>query len=439
MMYWRDGCEFVNHPISGNLAVDGGAPVIARQFAVRNTMGPEEEQAAVEVIRSGVLSRFQGSAGDDFLGGPQVRAFEEEWADYFGVRYAISVNSWTSGLISIVGALGVEPGDEVLVTPWTMSASATAILQWNAIPVFVDIDRASFCLDPSLLEQHITPRTRAIMSVDIFGQSASMEAINTIAAKHNLSVISDCAQAPGAWRNGRRAGTLGTIGGYSLNYHKHVHTGEGGMIVTDDPDLALRAQLIRNHGEAVVDAMGVTAINNIVGFNFRLGEIEAAIGRCQLRRLESQTSRRTELAEMINEGLGDLMGLQTPQVTPGNDHVYYMYGLQVDPEALGVTRDWLYRALTAEGVQGLARQYTNIHRLPMYTQRTAFGSKGFPWTLQKSDAPASYGLGACPVAEDLQERTYLGLELCSFAYTDDDITDTVNAFRKVWLHIGATN
>jgi len=158
-----------------------------------------------------------------------------------------------------------------------------------------------------------------------------------------------------------------------------------------------------------------------------------------LRRLESQTSRRTELAEMLNEGLGDLMGLQTPQVTPGNDHVFYVYGLQVDPEALGVSRDWIYQALTAEGVQGLARQYTNIHRLPMYTQRTAFGSEGFPWTLQKSDASASYGLGACPVAEDLQERTYLGIELCSFAYTDEDITDTVNAFRKVWSHIGVTS
>jgi dTDP-4-amino-4,6-dideoxygalactose transaminase len=434
-----DGCDFMNQLGKGDLAVNGGVPVISREFVVRNTMGPEEEQAAVEVIRSGVLSRFQGSAGDDFLGGPQVRAFEEEWADYFGVHHAISVNSWTSGLIAIVGALEIEPGDEVLVTPWTMSASATAIMQWNAIPIFVDIDRASFCLDPSLLEQHITPQTRAIMSVDIFGQSASMEAINAIAAKHGLSVISDCAQAPGAWRNGRRAGTLGTIGGYSLNRHKHVHTGEGGMIVTDDPDLALRTQLIRNHGEAVVDAMGITAITNILGFNFRLGEIEAAIGRCQLRRLESQTSRRTELAEMLNEGLGELMGLKTPQVTPGNDHVYYMYGLQVDPEALGVTRDWIYRALTAEGVQGLGQQYTNIHRLPMYTQRTAFGSKGFPWSLQDPDAPNSYGLGACPVAEDLQERTYLGLELCSFAYTDTDITDTVNAFKKVWSYIGAAN
>ena len=439
MMFWRGGCEYVNHQISGDLAIDGGVPVISREFAVRNTMGPEEEQAAIEVIRSGVLSRFQGSAGDDFLGGPQVRAFEEEWADYFGVRYAISVNSWTSGLIAIVGALEVEPGDEVLVTPWTMSASATAIIQWNAIPVFVDIDRASFCLDPSLLEQHITPQTKAIMSVDIFGQSASMEAINSIAAKHGLSVISDCAQAPGAWRNGRRAGTLGTIGGYSLNYHKHVHTGEGGMIVTDDPDLALRTQLIRNHGEAVVDAMGITAINNIVGFNFRLGEIEAAIGRCQLRRLESQTSRRTELAEVLNEGLGDLLGLTTPHVTDGNDHVFYMYGLQVDPEELGVSREWIYRALIAEGVQGIGQQYTNIHRLPMYTRRTAFGTNGFPWSLQNLDAPDSYGLGACPVAEDLQERTYLGLELCSFAYTDRDIMDTVSAFKKVWSHIEAAN
>lgn len=421
------------------LAVDGGTPVITREFAVRNCMGPEEEKAAVDVIRSGVLSRFQGSAGEDFLGGPQVRAFEEEWAEYFGTRHAISVNSWTSGLIAAVGALGIEPGDEVLVTPWTMSASATAILQWNALPVFVDIDRTSFCIDPTLLEEYITSRTRAIMSVDIFGQSADVEQINAVAAKHGLAVISDCAQAPGAWRNGRRAGTLTTIGGYSLNYHKHVHTGEGGMIVTDDADLALRTQLIRNHGEAVVGNMGVSNIANTVGFNFRLGEIEAAIGRCQLRRLSGQTARRAELAALLNDGLAELGGLQTPVVSEGNDHVYYIYGLQVDPKMIGRSRDWLYEALVAEGVQGVARHYTNIHRLPIYTERTAFGNKGFPWTLQNSGKPIEYGLGTCPVAEDLQERTFLGIELCSFEYTDQDIADVITAFRKVWSHAGSSS
>lgn len=434
-----DGCDAMTQTANEELAVEGGSPVIAREFAVRNCMGPEEEQAAVEVIRSGVLSRFQGSAGEDFLGGPQVRAFEEEWAEYFGVLHAISVNSWTSGLIAAVGALGIEPGDEILVTPWTMSASATAILQWNALPVFVDIDRASFCIDPSLLEQYITPRTRAIMSVDIFGQSADVEAINAVAARHGLSVISDCAQAPGAWRNGRRAGAQTTIGGYSLNYHKHVHTGEGGMIVTDDADLALRTQLIRNHGEAVVGAMGVSDITNTLGYNFRLGEIEAAIGRCQLRRLGGQTARRAELAAMLNVGLAELEGLQTPVVSAGNDHVYYIYGLQVDPEAVGRPRDWLFDALTAEGVQGLARHYTNIHRLPVYTERKAFGAKGFPWTLQTSDKPIEYGLGTCPVAEDLQERTFLGIELCSFDYTDQDIADIIAAFRKVWAHTGTSS
>jgi perosamine synthetase len=436
MTFWMDGCDAMTQTANEELAVEGGLPVIAREFAVRNCMGPEEEQAAVEVIRSGVLSRFQGSAGEDFLGGPQVRAFEGEWAEYFGVRHAISVNSWTSGLIAAVGALGIEPGDEILVTPWTMSASATAILQWNALPVFVDIDRASFCIDPSLLEQYITPRTRAIMSVDIFGQSADVEAINAVAARHGLSVISDCAQAPGAWRHGRRAGAQTTIGGYSLNYHKHVHTGEGGMIVTDDADLALRTQLIRNHGEAVVGAIGVSDITNTLGYNFRLGEIEAAIGRCQLRRLGGQTARRAELAAMLNAGLAELEGLQTPVVSAGNDHVYYIYGLQVDPEVVVRSRDWLFEALTAEGVQGLARHYTNVHRLPVYTQRKAFGRNSFPWTLQTSDKPIEYGLGTCPVAEDLQEHTFLGIELCSFEYTDQDIADIIRAFRKVWAHTG---
>src|SRR2546422_46330 len=149
--------------------------------------------------------------------------------------------------------------------------SATASLHWNAIPVFADIEPETFCLDPRLVEANIKPHTRAIMAVDIFGHSADMDALMAIARKHGLKVISDAAQAPGALYKGRYAGTRADVGCYSLNYHKHIHTGEGGILVTEDDDIAERLRLIRNHAEAVVGDKGVTDLRNMIGYNFRLG------------------------------------------------------------------------------------------------------------------------------------------------------------------------
>ena len=309
------------------LALLGGPKAIDREFERYQSIREEEVNAARDVVESGVLSQFLGCWDADFYGGPKVREFEAACRDFFGVKHAITVNSWTSGLIAAVGAIGVEPGDEVIVTPWTMCASATAILHWNAIPVFADIEPDTFCLDIKSVEANISPRTRAIMAVDIFGHSADMDAINELARKHVLKVICDTAQAPGALVNGKYAGTLADIGGYSLNYHKHIHTGEGGVLVTEDDELADRLMLIRNHAEAVVGDKGIENLNNMVGYNFRLGEIECAIGVEQLKKLKALVATRQRAAERLTEGLRDLPGLRTPVVRNGCTHVYYIYPL----------------------------------------------------------------------------------------------------------------
>ena len=416
------------------LALLDGPATITQPFNQYNPIGAEEVQAAKEVIESGVLSQFIGAWHPDFLGGPKVKEFEALCASYFRVKHAITVNSWTSGLIAAVGAIGIQPGDEVIVPPWTMCASATAILHWNAIPVFADIDPATFCLDPNSVEANITPYTKAIMAVDIFGQSADMDALMSIAKRHGLKVISDTAQAPGALYKGKFAGTLADVGGFSLNYHKHIHTGEGGILVTNDDTIAQRLQLIRNHAEAVVEGMGVSDLTNMVGYNFRLGEIECAMGISQLKKLQKFIERRNSVAISLNEKLVDLPGLRTPSLMADCSHVYYSYGLVLDTKLLGFKREVLVKALEAEGISGLSNGYQNVHLLPIFQKKVAYGSKGFPWSSDICQRDVSYAKGICPVAEKLHDETYLGFAMCLHDLSDADVDLIAQAFHKVWAH-----
>lgn len=414
------------------LAIHGGAKTINKPFKRYNSIGPEEVNAAKAVVESGILSQFLGCWDPDFYGGPKVQEFERAAEKFFGVKHAVTVNSWTSGLIAAVGAIGIEPGDEVIVSPWTMCASATAILHWNAIPVFADIEPNTFNLDPKSVKANITPYTKAIMAVDIFGQSCDIDAIMQIAEQHDLKVITDSAQAPGVYNNGRVTGTLAHVGGFSLNYHKHIHTGEGGILVTNDSDIFERLQLIRNHAEAVVAGKGVTNLVNMVGHNFRLGEIESAIGIEQLKKLEGFVKSRQRAAERLTNGLKGLLGLRTPVLRPNNTHAYYMYPMVLDLELLGTTREKIHAALEAEGVTGLASGYVNVHLLPMYQKKIAYGSHGFPWSSDICKRDVQYTKGICPVAEKLHDQTYLGYEMCLNELDDSDVDLIIAAFKKVW-------
>ncbi len=417
------------------LALLGGAASFTRPLIPYNPYGEEEVQAAAEVIRSGCLSNFIGAWGEGFLGGPQVRAFEAEWAQFFGVKHAISVNSLTSGLICAVGALDIEPGDEIIVSPWTMSASATCILVWNAIPVFADINPDTFNLDFQSVVANITPRTRAIIVPSIFGYGADLEALCGLAKAQGIKIIEDAAQAPAVKYAGKWVGTWGDIGGFSLNYHKHIHTGEGGICVTNDDQLADRMRLIRNHAEAVVDKKGHEDIHNMIGFNFRLGEIEAALGRCQLTKLQAKVDQRFALGVALQARLAGLRGLFTTPIAPGNTHAFYVFGMRLDLGALGVSRDKIFAALIAEGVPALSKQYVNVHRYAMYRKKIAYGKEHFPWKNGLYESAVDYGKGICPVAEQLQDQTYLGLHLCQYDFQLADVEAIAEAFYKVWSQL----
>tara|TARA_B110000027_G_scaffold43891_1_gene48363 strand:- start:1395 stop:2675 length:1281 start_codon:yes stop_codon:yes gene_type:complete len=423
--------------INQKLALLGGPKVIKKVFKRYNSIGKEEIKAVNKVMKTGVLSDFIANRSEQFYGGKKVKEFERACEKYFKVKKAISVNSWTSGLIAAVGALDINPGDEIIVSPWTMCATATAIIHWNAIPVFADIEDKTFNLDPKEVEKKITKKTKAIMSVDIFGHPAPMNELKKIAKKYKLKIISDAAQSPAALYNNEYAGTMTDIGGISLNCHKHIQTGEGGMLFTNNIRLAKRMCLIRNHAEAIVETKKPKDLANMIGYNFRLGEIECAIGIEQLKKLKSIIYSRKQIAKKLDKEFKDLAGLRTPIVKKGCTHSYYVYPMVINTKMLGISKQKIYDALVAEGVQGLQIKFTNAHRLPMFVNKIAYGNKNFPWTYSKKSKKIKYGNGTCPVAEDLQDNTYMGFGMFFYEYTRSDINLIIKSFKKVWSNLNA--
>ncbi|OJI07392.1 DegT/DnrJ/EryC1/StrS aminotransferase [bacterium CG10_46_32] len=421
------------------LAIKGGAPVRTKLFPGYNTIGQEEKDAVNRVLDSGVLSRYVGAAGPDFNGGTEVQALEKEWAAHFGVKYAIAVNSCTTGLQAAVGACGIEPGDEVIVSPYTMSASAVAPLWYGAVPVFADIEDEYFCLDPKSVASKITERTKAIIVVDLFGQSYDRDAINAIAKKHNVLVIEDCAQAPGAAYKDQYAGTLGDVGVFSLNYHKHIHAGEGGIVVTNNDAIAERVRLIRNHAESVVAGKGITDIANMVGSNFRLTEIQAAIARVQLLSLQKLTEERIRNAGYLAETLGALPGIRAASVRTGATHVYYTQAFLYDEDKVGVPRDAFIAAVKAELPACELREHEGalistgyvkpLYMLPLFQKKIAIGKAGYPFS-----GSENYQKGLCPIAERMHEKELIIHELMRPGMHKGDMDDVVAAFKKVYDH-----
>ena len=400
--------------------------IINYNFKKFNSFNSKELKAANTVVKSGKLSEFLAG---ELEGGKQVQKFEKSIKKYFNIKYAITLNSWTSGLIAAVGALDIEPGDEIIVSPWTMCATATAIVHWNCIPVFVDIEADTFCIDPKKIEAKITVRTKAIIAVDIFGQSSDILKIKKIAKKYSLKVITDSAQSPGAKIKNFFVGTLGDIGGFSLNYHKHIHTGEGGIIVTNDAKLAKRVKLIRNHGEAYKNLLK-NERNNIIGHNFRLGEIESAIGIQQLKKLKEITNKKKNDAKILSNYLGNLPGLILPKIRKDCTHVYYVYPIIIDEKKIKIKRKKIVESLKREGMQGISEGYCLLNELPMFKHKIAYGKKGFPWNITKNNV--NYKENNLEIASKLHNKTFISFEICLFDLTKNDLKNIQNCFKKVW-------
>ncbi|MBU4198409.1 MAG: DegT/DnrJ/EryC1/StrS family aminotransferase [Kiritimatiellae bacterium] len=409
------------------LAIYGGEPAYGGTLHAYNSIGAEEIDAVARVMRSGCLSGYYGSWSNEFFGGPVVQAFEAAWVRRFNCRHAVAVNSNTSGLIAAMGAVGVSPGDEVIVPPMTMAATAMAPLIYGGIPVFVDMDPVTYCLAPDLVRKSITPKTRAILVVNLFGHIAHLEELRAIADEHGVFLIEDNAQAPLGTENGRYAGTIGHIGVFSLNYHKHIHTGEGGVCTTDNDDLALRMQLLRNHAESCVEGAGMANLVNMVGFNMRMTELCAAVGLEQLKKIDYHVGMREHIAQRLNEGLAGLVGITPPVQRDSTRPVYYMYQIRFDRDAVGVSREIFAKALAAEGFPTFLGYLKPLYMLPVFQKRVAIGREGWPFTLTER----VYRKGLCPVAERLHEKELVGFDNCCLKITDFDLDGLIAAFRKV--------
>lgn len=414
-----------------DLAILGGKPVREKEIPWVPTTGEEEIKAVNEVMKNGRLSLFLANSGDGFLGGPKVMEMECAFCKRFSSKYAIGVNSATTALQIAVAACGVGPGDEVLVSPYTMVASASAILLNGAIPIFVDIDEETYTMDPNQIEKWITPRTKAILTVNIFGLPSNLLKIKEIAQKYGLYVIEDNAQAPGATINGIEAGTIADIGVFSLNYHKVIQCGEGGILLTNNDELAYRCRLVRNHGEAILDEED-DLDTCIIGSNYRISELHAVIGTEQLKRLDNFLVKRRSLADQLSKGLKYFSGLKGVTVPEGYTHSYYVYPIQYNADVWGISRESFAAAMKAEGFT-LGEGYVKpIYLINLYKHKHLYNKNTtYPFSLIEHPTQ-HYELGLCPVVEKMHFEKLLIADVCRLPYDTDNVAEFLTAIEKVW-------
>jgi dTDP-4-amino-4,6-dideoxygalactose transaminase len=406
------------------LALFGGKKVRETPFPKHPIITNEEKNAVLEVLESGNLSTFIASPGEQFLGGKKIKEFERKFADYLGVKYAIAFNSATSALHAAVVAIGVNPGEEVIVPPYTFTSTATSVLMHNAIPVFSDVKNDIYCLDPNKLGNVVTPLTRAVIPVHLFGHPCDMDEIVRFANQNNLKIIEDCAQAPGAKYKERNVGTIGDCGIFSFQETKNMMTGEGGMLVTDDEDIAKVAQMVRNHGEVLLPVQKErTYRSEILGWGYRMTELEAAIGIVQLSKLDKMNEERINLCQYLTDKIKTLNGFEHTTYDFVK-HVYYVYSFSYDQNKVGISRDKFCEAVRAEGIPMFGGYVKPLYLNPLYMERRAFAFKNYSGNVK-------YEKGICPVTESLHEEKLIMTPVCRPPATLEDMDDIFEAITKV--------
>ncbi len=407
------------------LAVDGGAPVRTDPLpSVGNKsgrdVGDQEIANLAEVIEAGRLFRY---------GGEFVDRFETQFAGMLGMNHGIASTSGTSALHVAVGAVNPNPGEEIITAPITDMGSLIGILFQNAVPVFADLDPNTYTMMPESIEERITDRTKAIMVVHLFGQSADMDPVFDIARKHKLKVIEDCAQAYFAEYKGRLVGTMGDLGCFSLQQSKHMTTGDGGITVTNDDALAQRARLFSDKGwPREPGARGYM----FLGLNYRMNELTGAVACAQIGKVKSVVERRRKAADAITERIADVAGVNPPFVREGCRHSWWLYPITIDESILEATPQQFGTALTKEGVPaGVGYIGKPIYMAPVFQEAQTYGNSGCPFTCPHA-SPRQYKPDDCPNTLEILRRVItLG---CNEFFTEKDVDDIGRAVLKVARH-----
>lgn len=388
------------------LAINGGKPVRDEFLSYgRQWINDEDIENVVKTLKSDYLTT-----------GPKVREFEEKIADYVGAKYAVALANGTAALHAACFAADIQQGDEVITTPLTFAASANCILYQGGTPVFADIDPRTYNIDPDDIKNKITDRTKAIISVDFTGQAVNLDAIKKIADKHKLMIIEDAAHGIGTEYNGKKIGSIADMTEFSFHPVKHITTGEGGIVTTNNEQLYKKLSLFRTHGISKDKNHYINETHGpwyheqqFLGYNYRITDIQCALGISQLSRIDAFISRRRELVAKYNSYLSDVDGIITPFEEEYSNSSWHLYVIQLELEKFSVGRKEIFEALLAENIG------VNVHYIPVYYHPYYQG--------------LGYKKGLCPNAEKIYERL---ITLPLFPKMDDnDLKDVLKAVDKV--------
>lgn len=405
------------------LAIDGGRPVRTRPLPsvgdiTGRDLGEQEIANLTDVIRSGKLFRY---------GGKYVQQFENDFAKTVGVRHAVACTSGTAAVHTALGALNPDAGREVITAPITDMGTIAPILFQNCVPIFADLDPEYYTMLPESIESKITEKTAAIIVVHLFGHPCDMDAILEVAQKHNLPVIEDCCQAYLAEYKNRLVGTIGTLGAFSLQQSKHMTAGDGGIVVTDDDDLANRAALFSDKGWP---RTGEVRDYLFLGNNYRMNELTGAVAAAQIGKVETIVERRRKVAAQLTGLISEVPGVKPPSERPDCKHSWWLYPITIDEKRINVSPKEFARALAAEGISaGHGYIGKPIYMSPVFQERTTYGNSGCPFTCPLYGREIKYTAQDCPNAVEILRRIIT--IPCNEFFTDEDVRDIATAIAKV--------
>jgi len=401
------------------LAINGGPKVRTAPFEKKgNRYAFNELEQLKEALDQGTLFYWHGR---------KVRSMCERFAGMLGVRYAVAGSSCSAVIHAAVAALGIDPGDEVITSPITDAGTVIGVLYQHGIPVFADLDPDTYTMTADTIARKITPRTRGIIAVHLWGNPCPMDEILQLARARGLWVLEDCAQAIWARYKGKLVGTMGNAGAFSFNEFKHLACGDGGVVVTND-EKAYR--LCHLYVDKAYDRFGGGRAPEFLAPNYRMTELQGAVIHAQLDRIEQIVSGYRKYALTLREGLKDLPAVAVPKETPGSDPVYWFYLPRLRLDKLSCTRDEFAAAVTAEGVQcGAGYVTSTVYQQPYLGEHKAFGKSGLPWSLGND---VQYRTGDCPTAEKINAESVI-LPI-SDRLGEQEAADTVAAIRKVHDH-----